>query len=316
MLKIYASDAAGQLQLQPEITHNNLIYMVAPSLEEIHMLSQRLAIPEAYLSDALDHNPRPHMEKSPHAQLMVLNAPQLINEHAILNQAMYQICAVGIIHTENHLVIVSSQALAVMDDVIEAKYGHFHSHMKTRMSLLIFKAIADSYNQHLTQMNKKIADYQQRLKKSYRNQELFGLMGINKSLVNFSTSLAAMNIVYQRLMQGVDVKIHPLEQKLLKDIWEEMRQAAEITEMRRESLSNLMDAYAAIVHNNLNAVLKMLTTLAIVMVIPTMIGSIFSMNVALPYEDSGITTIVVSACMLITIVVLLYVFYKKNYLRV
>lgn len=101
----------------------------------------------------------------------------------------------------------------------------------------------------------------------------------------------------------------------MKSILVDIEQSAEVIEMRRESLSNLMDAYATIIHNNLNTVLKMLTTLAIVMIIPAMIGSIFSMNVALPYEEEQISTMVVGIGMVLISVVLLIVFYKKKYLR-
>lgn len=313
MLKIYASDAAGQLQLQPDITHNNLIYMLAPSLQEIQMLSQRLAIPQAYLSDALNQNPRPRLEKSPHAQLMVLNVPYLINAHAMLNQAMYQTCAIGIIHTQNHIVIVSDQALDVLDDVIQGKYGHFHCHMKTRINLLFFKAIADRYQHDLSQMNKRVANYQQRLKKSYRNQELFGLMGINKSLVNFSTSLSAMNIVYQRPLQGDDVNIHPLEHKRLQEIWGEMRQATEMTEIRRESLSNLMDAYGNVIQNNVSHVVKLLNAVTIVLSVPTLIATIYGMNVPLPFQDSTYAFDVIIILMLCSSIAVNYYFYKKQY---
>lgn len=316
MLNIYLTDAEGKLNLEQEITHNNLIYMVNPSATEITALSTRLNIPSAYFCDALDQNERPRIEKSGTVRLMVLNAPRLLDEHAILNQAMYQTCPVGIIHTQDHLIVVSAVDLPVLSNLIAGQYGAFHSYMKTRISLLLFKAIADCYNLHLAQINKKIAEFQQKLKKSYRNHELFGLISINKSLVYFSTSLSAMKIVYQRLMKGYDMKIHEEEQKRLEDILIEISQAAEITEIRRESLSNLMDAYAAIVNNNLNSVMKMLTTLAIVMVIPTMIGSIFSMNVALPYQDLAMTTIVVSILMLVIVSTLVYVFHKKNYLRI
>ena len=125
-----------------------------------------------------------------------------------------------------------------------------------------------------------------------------------------------MTILYKRMMDGHDIKIHAEEKNRLEDILIDIRQAAEITEMRRESLSNLMDAYAAIIHNNLNSVLKMLTTVAIVMIIPTMLGSVFSMNVALPHEEEWITTVVVAGLMLVTVSVLLMLFYKKKYLRV
>lgn len=316
MLKIYQSNAQGSLVEIKDIAHNSLVYLVNPSADEIATVVEQLEVPIDFIRDALDKNERPRIEKSANTLFMVLNTPVLKHDQSHKNEALYHTCPIGIIHAENHLLIVSRQELPILSNLITGQYGEFQSYMKTRISLLIFKAVAESYNHYLTQMNKKVSQLQQKLKKSYRNDELFGLIGVNKSLVYFSTSLSGMRILYSRIMQGHDIKIHPEEKKRLEDILVDIRQAAEITEMRRESLSNLMDAYAAIIHNNLNSVLKMLTTLAIVMVIPTMMGSIFSMNVALPYEEEAISTVVVGISMLLIVVLLVVVFYKKKYLRV
>lgn len=316
MLKIYQSNAQGSLLETQDIAHNSLVYLVDPSKEEIIKVATELNLPQDFLTDSLDRNERPRIEKDKNSLLMVLNTPIKIDQDTRPNQAPYQTCPFGIIHTENNLLIVSRYELPILTRVIAGEYGEFQSYMKTRISLLIFKAVAESYNYNLTQINKNISELQQKLKKSYRNNELFGLISLNKSLVYFSTSLSAMNILYHRIMDGEDIKIHEQEQKRLDDILIDIRQAAEITEMRRESLSNLMDAYAAIIHNNLNSVLKMLTTLAIVMIIPTMIGSIFSMNVELPHEHEWMTTVVVGSGMLIIAAMLVMFFYKKKYLRV
>lgn len=314
MLKIYQSNPQGLLLESQDIQHNSIIYLCDPQSTEIELLVTTLQIPRSFFNDCLDKNERPRIEKDGNTLLMVLNTPILL-ENTEQHQAPYQTQPFGLIHCENHLVIVSSQQLPLLDDVLAGRYGEFQSYMKTRFSLLVFKAVADAYNLNLNKINKQISQLQHQLKKSYRNHELFGLIALNKSLVYFSTALSAMNILYKRIMQGHDIKLHEPESKRLQEILVDIHQAAEVTELRRESLSNLMDAYAAIIHNNLNGVLKILTTLAIVMVIPTMIGSIFSMNVALPYEEEWFMTGLVSISMLLIVGVLLVVFYKKKYLR-
>ena len=316
MLKIYQSNAQGSLIETSEIEHNSLIYLVNPSKDEILQVAMQLNIPKAFFRDSLDKNERPRIEKDKDALLIVLNTPFMAKEDANQNVVPYQTSPIGIIHTENNLIIVSRQQLPILNDLIAGQYGMFQSYMKTRISLLLFKAVAESYNQYLTQINKKISELQQKLKSAYRNHELFGLINLNKSLVFFSTSLSAMTILYKRMMDGHDIKIHTEEKNRLEDILIDIRQAAEITEMRRESLSNLMDAYAAIIHNNLNSVLKMLTTVAIVMIIPTMLGSVFSMNVALPHEQEWMMTVGVAVLMLLIVAGLLMLFYKKKYLHV
>lgn len=315
MFTIYKSDMNGQLIQTNAVEHNSLINMVNPTTDEIQFMAKTLDLPTDFFSNLLDKDERPRIERNPNGLLMILNVPVKIEGVEDLKQAPYHTVPMGIIHAKDHLVIVSRQELDVVKEVIEGQYGDFQSYMKTRISLLLFKAVSESYEDHLALVNQQVADLQKKLRLSYRNTELFGLINLNKSLVFFSTALSAMAILYKRIADGDTFKIHEDERKRLQSILVDLEQSAEVIEMRRESLSNLMDAYATIIHNNLNSVLKMLTTLAIVMIIPTMIGSIFSMNVALPGEENPVSTVVVGVGMVVISVVLLIVFYKKKYLR-
>lgn len=315
MFTIYKSDMNGQLVQTNAIEHNSLINMVNPTADEIQFMAKTLELPLDFFSNLLDEDERPRIERDPNGLLMILNVPVKVEGAEDLKQAPYRTVPMGIIHAQDHLVIVSREELNVVKEVIEGQYGDFQSYMKTRISLLLFKAVSESYEDHLALVNQQVGDLQKKLRVSYRNTELFGLINLNKSLVFFSTALSAMAILYKRIAEGDTFKIHEDERKRLQSILVDLEQSAEVIEMRRESLSNLMDAYATIIHNNLNSVLKMLTTLAIVMIIPTMIGSIFSMNVALPGEDNPISTVVVGVGMLVISVVLLIVFYQKKYLR-
>lgn len=315
MLTIYQSDTTGRLQAASNIEHNTLLYFVNPTNEEIFKTANTLGIPEDFFRDPLDIYERPRIEKNGNALLIVLNLPVAHDAETRSEEVPYRTMPIGIIHAQNQLAIITREEVPLLADLFAGKYGSFQTHMKTRIILLLFEAIANGYVDFLKLITERVGHLQLELKKAYRNRELFGLIHLNKSLVYFSTSLRAMQIVFQRLSQGNDIKLYKEDERMLHDALVDLQQAAEITEMRRESLSNLMDAYATIVHNNLNSVLKILTAITIVMMIPTMIGSIFSMNVSLPHEGEWITTIVVGGLMAVISGAIVFVFYKTKFLR-
>ncbi len=315
MLKIYRHDAAGKLQIIDEMTHNSLIVLTAPTHTEIAQTAETLAIPEHLLRDPLDAGERPRIEKEQDHTLMVLHVPAAVSDETVYGQAPYHTVPIGILHAKDHLVIVSKTELPLIGQMLSGQYGAYGTNMKTRITLLMFAAIAHSYTEYLTKITSQVGVLQHQLKQAHRNRELFGLIHLNKSLVYFSTSLKAMCSVFKRIAKGHDIKLYEEDERMLQDALVDLEQAAEVTEIRRESLSSLMDAYAAIVHNNLNSVLKILTTMTIVLVIPTMIGSIFSMNVALPYEQEWISTVVISGLILAICSGMIYLFYKTKFLR-
>ncbi len=315
MLTIYQSDIKDRLQLMPIITHNSLIYLVDPTEKEISKVTKELSISRDLIYHPLDVNERSRIEQDENALLIVLNLPIACEKGDLTMDIPYRTLPIGIIHARNHLVIVSKEEVPLFQELFSGKYGAFETHMKTRITVLLFEAIAQSYVDFLKLITKRVGQLQLELKRAYRNRELFELIRLNKSLVYFSTSLRSMRIVFIRLSKGKDIKLYKEDERMLHDALVDLEQAVEVTEIRRNSLSNLMDAYAAVVNNNLNSIMKILTTLTIMLMIPTMIGSIFSMNVALPHEEAWGATIVVASLMVVTTSILVYVFYKRKYLR-
>ncbi|KOS60994.1 magnesium transporter CorA family protein [Lysinibacillus agricola] len=315
MLTIYQSNSSGQLQLVSNIVHNTLLYLVDPTDTEISQVSNKLNIPKDFIRDSLDINERPRIEKDDSSMVIILNSPVAMNEERLYEEIPYRTIPIGIIHVKDHLVIVTKKDNPICRDIFSGKYGTFQTHMKTRITLLLFEAIAQSYLDFLKRIKVQVGRLQQELKESHNNRELFGLININKSLVYFSTSLRAMHNVFLHLSKGQDIKLYEEDEKMLHNALVDLEQAAEVTEMRSLSLSNLMDAYAAITHNNLNSVLKILTTITIVLMIPTIMGSIFAMNVPLPYEDQPFMFTVIIGLMAGISGGLVYVFYKTKFLR-
>lgn len=316
MLKVYKNNQDGTLVNEAVIRPNSLIVMINPLEDEITHITRDFNLPQKFFTDALDVDERPRLERDEQGTLIVLNLPVQNPKAGELHEPPYITQPIGIIHTENNLFIVSRENHEVIDALIQGEYGDFQTHMKSRITLLLFKAVAKQYDDHLAMINEESKQIQQTLRKSYQNKELFALISLNKSLVFFSISLSALAILYRQIIHGRSIKTQDEEKKLLENILVDIEQSAEVAEMRRESLSNLMDAYAAIVHNNLNTVLKALTAIAIIMIIPTMIGSIFSMNVDLPNEHDPMTTVIVGTVIALSSFALLVIFYLKKYIRV
>ena len=314
MLTIYKNSDERLIQ-KSVIRPNHLLLLIDPNVDEINQMTRHFQLPAKFFTDALDQDERPRLERDEHGYLLVLNFPIKNPKAGEKHEPPYITQPLGIIHTDSNLILVSRQHHPVIEQLINGECGDFQTEMKTRITLLLFKAVAKAYDDHLGYINDAAAALQQKLRASYQNRELFSLIELSKSLVFFSTSLSSLAILYRQMMQGRTFKIQESDRKLLDTILVDIEQSAEVAEMRRESLSNLMDAYAAIVHNNLNTVLKALTAIAIVMIIPTMIGSIFSMNVALPNEDDPTTTIIVATIMAGLSLLLILFFYFKRYLR-
>ena len=119
-----------------------------------------------------------------------------------------------------------------------------------------------------------------------RNKELLKLLNLEKSLVYFTTSLKSNELVMEKTMRGKIIKLYEDDEDILEDAITENRQAIEMAKIYTDILNGTMDAYASIISNNLNGVMKTLTAITIVLAVPTMISSFWGMNVKLPFENN------------------------------
>ena len=138
---------------------------------------------------------------------------------------------------------------------------------------------------------------------STKNQELIELLELEKSLVYFSTSLRGNELVLEKLLKIEKIKQYPEDEELLDDVIIENKQAIEMADIYSNILSGTMDAYASVISNNLNIVMKVLAVITIVMSIPTMIASFWGMNVPVPLADSphGFAVLVIASLILTVI---------------
>ena len=170
------------------------------------------------------------------------------------------------------------------------------------------------YMSFLKQIDKASKNVEITLRKSMKNKELIELMELEKSLVFFSTSLKSNQTTLEKMMKLKWIKKYPEDEDLLEDVIIENRQAIEMATIYSNILSSTMDAFASIINNNLNMVMKLLTSITIVMAIPTIIASFFGMNVRIPWGDFNYGFISIIGITAIISGIVLFILARKNLL--
>ena len=138
----------------------------------------------------------------------------------------------------------------------------------------------------LKKLNKETEIAENVLKNSMKNKELLKLLSLEKGLVYFTTSLKSNEVVMEKTMRGNLIKLYDEDEDILEDAIIENKQAIEMANIYRDILTGTMDAYASIISNNLNGVMKYLTSITIILAIPTMIASYWGMNVPVPLQEN------------------------------
>jgi magnesium transporter len=192
---------------------------------------------------------------------------------------------IGIIFVEDLVITVCSKDVEVISDFTNVKVKNFSTESRSRFLLQIFLRTALLYLKHLKEINKKTNAIEDELERAMKNEELIKLLNLEKSLVFFTTSLKSNELMMERLQKTEIVKLDPDDKELLEDVLIENKQAIEMSNVYSNILSGMMDAFASVISNNLNVVLKFLTAITIILMIPTFIASLFGMNIRLPFQD-------------------------------
>jgi magnesium transporter len=194
-------------------------------------------------------------------------------------KVLYSTIPVGIIQTEDNIITVCLQPDTVLDDFAKGRVKNVFTNLKTRFVFQILYRVASRFLVYLRHINRMSTDMERELHISMRNEELFQLLDLEKSLVFFSTSLKANQSVLEKLQRGRIIKLYEDDVELLEDVLIEVQQALEMSNIYASILGGTMEAYGSIISNNLNIVMKILTSLTILLSVPTLIASIYGMNV-------------------------------------
>ena len=296
MLKIYNTDIeTNKLQEIKEFKKGSWINLVNPSENEIKRVCENLNIQEDFIRDALDYEEKARIdeEEDDNTILFVIDVPVLEKNE---ENDIYTTMPLGmIVVRDDFFITVSLRKNRVIEDFEKRKIKNFQTYKKTRFIFQIFYLNSSYYLTYLKQINKETEIAEYILKNSMKNKELLKLLSLDKGLVYFATSLKSNEIVMEKTMRGKIVKLYDDDEDILEDAIIENRQAIEMAQIYTNILNGTMDAYASIISNNLNGVMKFLTSITIVLAIPTMISSFWGMNVKLPFENSNIGFIIMVA---------------------
>jgi magnesium transporter len=252
--------------------------------EEFTELSNSLEIPIDFLKDSLDIDERSRYEMDDNVKLIVIKTP---TENNSFNEsdAFYITIPICIILTTGQIVTVNSFENEAIKKFLNS-FQNRHPDHKNMMVLKIFEKITTNFQEYLKEINQRRNALEQKLYDSNRNEELLQLMRIQKSLVYFVTALRSNELLMMKMARTNFLHLNEEEKDFLDDLVIETSQALETANTYTNILSSTLDAFASIISNNQNEVLKRLTTLTIFLSIPVLIASIYGMNVPLPFQHS------------------------------
>ncbi len=259
---------------------------ISPPLksEEFSELAASLDIPADFLTDSLDIDERSRFEEDDNVKLIVIKTP---TENNSFNEsdAYYITIPICIILTHNQIVTVNSFDNPAIKKFLTT-FQNRDAEQKNMMVLKIFEKITQAYMQYLKEINQRRNLMEQKLYASSRNEELVELMKIQKSLVYFVTALKSNEMLLMKIARTNFLKLNEEESELLEDLIVDISQGLEMANIYTNILSSTLDAFASIIANNQNQVLKRLAVITIVLTFPVLIASIFGMNVKSGFESS------------------------------
>ena len=259
---------------------------VSPPLkqEEFSELSTGLEIPIDFLTDSLDIDERSRFEEDDNVKLIVIKTP---TENNSFNEsdAYYITIPICIILTHNQIVTVNSFDNPAIKKFLTS-FQNRDSEQKNMMVLKIFEKITQAYMMYLKEINQRRNMMEQKLYASNRNEELLELMRIQKSLVYFVTALRSNEMLLMKIARTNFLSLKEEEKELLEDLIVDISQGLEMANIYTNILSSTLDAFASIIANNQNEVLKRLSVITIVLTFPVLVASIYGMNVPIPYQNS------------------------------
>ena len=269
-------------------------------------------IEAGHLKAPLDEEERSRIEVEDEYTLVLVDIPS-IEERS--GKDWFVTIPMAIIMTNEVLITVCLEETPVLTSFMEGRVRDFHTFMKTRFILQILYKNATQYLQYLRIIDKKSEVIERKLHQSQKNEELIELLELEKSLVYFTTSLRSNEVVLEKLLRTEKIKKYPEDTDLLEDVIVENKQAIEMANIYSGILSGTMDAFASVISNNLNIVMKFLATVTIVMSIPTMVASFYGMNVSsrgMPFADSPYGFVIVLGFALALSLLVAYIFNKKD----
>ena len=290
------------------------IALTNPTATEIFEISEQFGIEVDDLRAPLDEEERSRIEVEDNYTLILADVPTIEERN---EKDWYVTIPLGIIVTQKMIFTVCLEDTQVLTRFMEGRVRNFFTYMKTRFILQILYRNASMYLRYLRIIDKKSEQIEEKLHLSTRNQELMELLELEKSLVYFTTSLRSNEMVLEKLLKVESIKKYPEDTELLEDVIIENKQAIEMTMIYRDIINGTRELVSSVINNRLNNVMKYLTSITLVMAIPTIISGLYGMNVSgkwMPLSNTPYGFGIICLGTLIICILILLILRKKNML--
>jgi magnesium transporter len=282
--------------------------MTCPTEEDQQLLEEQFNIPDYFLSDISDTDERARYEYDDGWMLIILRIPYV---KEVRSRTPYTTVPLGIIHKRDVTITVCYYETNMMIDFVsyQQKRGvGFTDHVD--MIFRLFLSSAVWYLKRLKQISMLIDKAKRNLDREVNNESLIGLSRLQDSLTYFNTSIRGNETLLSKLK--FKLQIDELDADLIEDVNIEMTQARETTSIYSNILESTMDTYQSIINNNMNTIMRTLTSVTIILMLPTLVASFFGMNLINGMENSPIGFVIAIVISVLISVLSLLIFKKKR----
>ncbi len=282
MLEIYETNEYGKLKEIKDICEGCWINLRTPTPEEIKRASKMTGVDEQDIMLGLDSEEKAHISTEDDYTIVVVDVPikDSDGKHEFITIPL------EIVVSDNFIMTICIYSLDLIKDFIEEKVRGFYTSKRTRFILQLLYKNVSYYLLYLRYIDRVSDKVEQELQEDVKNEYLLYLLELEKSLVYFSIALRANELVLEKLLRMDKIKQYQEDKQLLEDVIVENKQAMEMASVYSSILGETRDAFASVISNNLNTVMQRLTSITIILALPTMIFSLFGMNVPLPWMES------------------------------
>jgi magnesium transporter len=307
MLTIYKTTEQG-LETLESIANGTWIKAIDPTPEEIRQLVN-WGIDVDYINYSLDFDEMPRIERDDDYTFILIRIPHSQPDADV----PFITIPLGIMIRGNTIVTICRYDKEMFKVLANGKYRLLKTSKRYRFALYIFLETATRYLTHLREINRMTETIEDQLQQSTRNREVLELLKYQKSLTYFATALRSNEVMMERVQRTQIFNYYEEDQDLLEDVLTENQQAIQMTNINTEILSSMMDAFASIISNNLNGVMKALAAITIIINVPAVVAAFYGMNVKLPGEGHPLAFLTVIGISLALTALAIFIFYKRDW---
>ncbi len=308
MLTIYKTTEQGLEQLE-SIATGAWVKAIDPTPEEIQQLVS-WGIDADYINYSLDLDEMPRIEREEEYTILLVRIPHSQPDSDI----PYTTIPLGILIKGNIIVTICRYEKDMFKVLSDGKYRLLKTGKRYRFALYLFLETATRYLSYLHEINRTTEAIEDKLQKSTRNHEVLELLKYQKSLTYFATALRSNEVMMERVQRTRIFNTYEEDQDLLEDVLTENQQAIQMTEIATNILSQMMGAFASIISNNLNGVVKALAAITIIINVPAVVAAFYGMNVPLPGGGHPLASLFVIGIALGLMALATLIFYKRDWL--